>query len=170
MISDLARLKKLSQFTNFWHSSNTSCISITTEKRKRESWIFCAALFYFSAIILLSLLHCPCSFPCFRLTLPHANANASGQVQQCDSAKIICHSSQCVAGGQTDWLAMATRVWETKSGWKRPNLVLRISIQCGRFICLHIILHIPDPQWCCRLYFGLLFLSTLFFIFTLVPT
>lgn len=61
------------------------------------------------------------------LTFPHANANAPGQVQQCDPTKIICHSSQRVAGGQTDGLAVATRVWETKSRRHRSDVRDRMT-------------------------------------------
>lgn len=63
----------------------------------------------------------------FLLTFPHANANAPGQVQQCDPTKIICHSSQRVAGGQTDGLAVATRVWETKSRRHRSDVRDRMT-------------------------------------------
>lgn len=55
----------------------------------------------------------------FFFTFPHANSNAPGQVQQCDSTKVIRYSSQCVAWGQTYRLAMASGIWQTKS--KKKN-------------------------------------------------
>ncbi|KAF3844616.1 hypothetical protein F7725_007779, partial [Dissostichus mawsoni] len=51
----------------------------------------------------------------FLLTFPHADGHAPCQVQQRDPTKVIRHSGQRVAGGQTDGLAMTTGVWETKS-------------------------------------------------------
>lgn len=90
-------------------------------------------------------------------TFPHTDGNAPGQVQQCDTTKIICYSSQCVAWGQTDSLAMAPRVWETKSRTHKsglntreghPNIRLPISTGHYRGLVLHVCVIsrlVPDP-------------------------
>lgn len=99
--------------------------------------------FYYICVSLTSLTT-NCSSTCLHLTFPHANGDAPGQVQQCDSAKVISHSSQRVAWGQTYRLAMPPRVWETKSARESGKCVeVRLGFQSQQ--------HTVEDDWICGL-------------------